>query len=130
MGHSSSFYFMRLKLEDLPFSLQNQVSAQLYGANKPHSPASSPIVERPLGDEPLAKEKGQAGHPARYVVRVCSHRQRLLDEDNLSAKYFCDSLRYAGLLPSDAPAICQIITTQVKVKTKAEQRTEITIEIP
>lgn len=89
-----------------------------------------PKLERAPRDEPLAKDKAQAVNPGKYAVRIKSYRRKLLDEDNLAGKYFVDCLRYAGILPSDAPDRCSLQTTQVKVKTKEEELTEIEIDIP
>jgi hypothetical protein len=110
-------------------AVQAQIAAQLYANRTPHdhSPAPAPILERGAGERPLATAQAQAGHSGKYLVRVVSFRCRLLDEDNLCEKYHVDGLRYAGLLPSDAPGCCRIETTQQKVRTKAEERTEITI---
>lgn len=122
-------------LEDIPLHMQPEASTQLFTKHnailaQAHHTSPGSLLERSPRNEPLATPQSEAIHSGRYVVRVVSYRQRLLDEDNLSAKYFCDGLRYAGLLPEDSPAICQILTTQIKVQTKAEQRTEITIDIP
>lgn len=110
--------------------MQQQVAEQLYVVpNKDSHQAPDPIVER--GDPHALAEapQAEAGHPGKYFVRVVSFRVHLLDEDNLCEKYHVDALRYSGLLPSDAPDQCRIITTQEKVATKAEERTEITISL-
>lgn len=90
--------------------------------------ASLAILERHLCDGPLAKSKTEDGHPRKFLVRVTSFRRRLLDEDNLCEKYHVDCCRYAGLLRADDPSQARIITTQEKVRTKAEERTEVAIE--
>lgn len=66
--------------------------------------------------------------PTKRLVRFTSHRLRLLDERNLKDKYFTDALRYAGILFNDSPEWAKIEVSQVQVKTKADERTEITIE--
>lgn len=90
--------------------------------------APATVVERNLRTRPLAKGKTQGGDSGRFLIRVTSHRVRLLDEDNLCAKYVVDCCRYAGLVPGDAPATTQIATGQKKVRSKAEERTEVVIE--
>jgi hypothetical protein len=90
--------------------------------------ASLAVVERHLCDGPLAKGQTEGGHPRKFLVRVTSFRVRLLDEDNLCEKYHVDLCRYAGLLRADDPGQARIVTTQEKVRTKAEERTEVVIE--
>ncbi len=90
--------------------------------------SSAPIMERRSGARPLAAAKAEDSDTGIYVVRVTSYRTRLLDEDNLCEKYHVDGCRYAGLLPSDAPAKARIIVTQKKVATKKQEKTLITIE--
>lgn len=96
--------------------------------------AQGSFSERAVYDGPVGQAKGKTGHTgcsdSRYQVRVISYRQRLLDEDNLIPKYFIDSLRYCGVLPSDAPDKTHITTTQKKVETKQQEKTIIEIDIP
>ena len=66
----------------------------------------------------------------RILVRIESIRKRLLDEDNLVSKYHTDLCRYSGLIPSDAPGVCKIETSQRKAEKGEEERTEITITYP
>lgn len=89
--------------------------------------ASLALVERALGDGPLAAGEGQDGHPRKFLVRVTSYRVRLLDEDNLCEKYHVDLCRYAGLLRSDAAGKARIVTTQEKVGSREDERTVIEI---
>lgn len=93
------------------------------------SPAPTSKSKRGAGARSLATAQAKESHPDFYVVRVTSFRTRLLDTDNLVPKWHVDSLRYAGVLPSDAPDRARIETSQEKVKTKAEERTEIEILI-
>jgi len=86
---------------------------------KPGSPANPRAVaklESNLGHEPLGAKKVQGPTGKRFLVCVTSYRKRLIDEDNLCEKYHVDLCRYAGFLPSDAPEVCSIQTTQVKSK--------------
>jgi hypothetical protein len=77
-------------------------------------------LECGIGDEPLAAQEVQGPVSNRFLVRVTAVRKRLLDEDNLCAKYHVDLCRYAGVIPDDAPGQCQIETRQRKVE-KGEQ---------
>lgn len=85
------------------------------------------VVERPACHEPLEAHQAQASHSGFLNVIVTSFRRRLLDEDNLAEKYHVDALRYAGIISSDSPDKISIKARQEKVKTKAEERTEIEI---
>lgn len=91
------------------------------------APAAEP--QRSVSHESVAAPKGKAANPNRRLVRLTSYRLRLLDERNLTDKWFVDSLVYAGILYSDAPKDCQVEVEQCKVEFAAEERTEITIEI-
>lgn len=92
--------------------------------------AVRPIVERPDRPRRVAKAKAQAAHPERILVRVTSVRRRLLDEDNLSAKYVIDCCRYAGLLPTDAPGQVKIEVGQRKPGPGESECTEVEIITP
>lgn len=78
--------------------------------------------------EPLAKAKGKEGDTGRFRVRVTSFRRRLTDQDNLAPKFFIDCLRYAGVIPDDSPQAIDYTITQVKVRKKEEERTEIEVD--
>jgi hypothetical protein len=78
-------------------------------------------------NEPVAAKTGEAGHPDRVHVRIVSFRRRLIDPDNLCPKYFVDCTRYAGWIKDDNAKEITLEVRQVKVKTKAEERTEIEI---
>lgn len=94
-----------------------------------HCEIASPKPERATRDDALAEAQAQGRNQQRFLVVITSFRRRLLDEDNLCGKYHCDLLRYAGILPSDAPGQTQIQNRQSKVKTKEEERTEIEVTI-
>ena len=93
------------------------------------SDAPTPLTKRSARTRSLATIKAQESDTRFRVVRVKSFRVRLLDSDNLVPKWHIDSLRYAGILPSDAPDRARIETSQEKVGSKAEERTEIEILI-
>lgn len=76
---------------------------------------------------PLEKKKVQGSNCERFLVCVTSRRKRLIDEDNLCEKYVVDLLRYAGILPSDAPDKLKIEVAQTKCPRNSPE--EITIEI-
>lgn len=87
-------------------------------------------LKQTLCHESVAAEKREDRDSPGHVVRITSFRRRLLDADNLfgGTKYFTDGLRHAGLIPGDEPDVIRLEVRQVKVKTKAEERTEIEIE--
>lgn len=93
-----------------------------------NDPTPAPKLECRPRTRALAKSKAKDGDSTCYLVRVVSFRVRLLDEDNLCEKWHVDALRYAGILPDDAPGKARIETRQEKVGSKAEERTEITVE--
>lgn len=102
-----------------------------YEAFQARRAAFNPKPECSVPYEPLAEAGGKTENsgsiPTR--VRITSYRRRLLDWDNLAGgcKYFCDCCTYSGLIPGDAPDQITLEVSQVKVKTKQEERTEITI---
>ena len=99
-------------------------------ANNTNDTGKAPILERTAGNAALVETQVQSGTGDRILVRIESVRKRLLDEDNLVSKYHTDLCRYSGLIPSDAPGICKIETTQRKAEKGEEERTEITITYP
>ena len=90
----------------------------------------APITQRTAGNAALVEAQVQSGTGDRIFIRIESVRKRLLDEDNLVSKYHTDLCRYSGLIPSDAPGICKIETSQRKAEKGEEERTEITITYP
>jgi hypothetical protein len=88
------------------------------------------IPQRASSDAALGAAQVQGGTGNRILVRIESVRKRLLDEDNLVSKYHTDLCRYSGLIPSDAPGVCKIETSQRKAEKGEEERTEITITYP
>jgi len=122
-----------MKVEDFNPKMQEQIRQQLQAKNEGHRQGQTRIeapgsfVEPAVVNEPLGTNQGEASHSGRLVVRVESFRRRLLDEDNLAIKWAVDALRYAGIIPDDSPDKVSIKACQQKVKTKEEERTEITI---
>jgi hypothetical protein len=70
--------------------------------------------ERPVVPTLAQGPAAQAGGAGRIVVSVKACRRRLLDEDNHVTKFIVDGLRYAGLIPSDAPDKVHIRFSQEK----------------
>lgn len=87
------------------------------------------IFERRPRSRSLAKGQAKGCDSTFYLVRVTSYRTRLIDTDNLVPKWHVDSLRYAGIIPSDAPDRARIETRQEKVSGKENERTEIEVMI-
>jgi hypothetical protein len=98
--------------------------------HNPNDTGKAPITQRTAGNAALVEAQAQSGTCDRILIRIESIRKRLLDEDNLVSKYHTDLCRYAGLIPSDAPGVCKIETTQRKAAKGEEERTEITITYP
>lgn len=109
---------------------RNELNAVLarkgYGILNPGKSRGAELECR-TGDEPLGQVATEAINPAKLIVRIVSFRRRLLDTDNLASKWHTDALRYAGIIPSDAPYECEIQTTQVKVTTESAEHTLIEI---
>ena len=95
-----------------------------------NNPGKTPIAQRTAGNAALGEAQVEGRTGDRILIRIESVRKRLLDEDNLVSKYHTDLCRYSGLIPSDAPGICKIETTQRKAEKGEAERTEITITYP
>lgn len=114
------------------FPLANQGFLDL---NDPHhgadhvagNPGNDAELERYSGPALEADAPAQGGDTAKFLVRVTSIRKRLLDEDNLCEKFHVDCLRYAGILPSDAPHTTRIVTTQRACREGEEEKTLIEV---
>jgi hypothetical protein len=70
--------------------------------------------------ESVATAERKANNTARYLVRIDSRRKRLIDPDNLCAKYMLDAIKYAGCIPDDRPQDIQFQIGQTKVETEEE----------
>jgi Holliday junction resolvase RusA-like endonuclease len=64
-----------------------------------------------------------------YTLGITRFSTKTLDVDNLAGgcKPLIDQIRYAHLIPDDNPESVEITFAQVKVRTQAEQRTEVRI---
>lgn len=81
----------------------------------------------PVLNGAMGQDGGEDRDSASISVRIVSFRKRLIDPDNLCPKYFIDCLRYSQLIPDDRAQDINLQVQQQKVKSKAEERTEITI---
>lgn len=90
-------------------------------------PGQAPKLERDLRDGAMGAVQVQGRNSGRFLVRVTSYRKRLLDYDNLCEKYHIDCLRYAGLIPGDAPGTTEIEVREEKIEPGAAERVRIEI---
>lgn len=90
--------------------------------------ASSAEPQPAVCHDALAAKKGEAQYAGRVRVCVTGFRRRLLDPCNFCTKYFVDCLRYAHIIADDRLEDISLEVRQIKVKTKADERTEIEIE--
>lgn len=82
-------------------------------------PSALPALE--AGNAPEAR------HPAKRVVRISCLRVKRQDPDNGIYKWHIDAIRAAGLIHDDTEEAIELITRQIKVATKAEEKTIIEI---
>lgn len=88
--------------------------------------------KRALVEVPKAKATSKdcvAKRNPLYTLAITRYSTKTLDVDNLAGgcKPLIDQIRYAHLIPDDNPESVNITFSQVKVRTQAEQRTEVTI---
>jgi hypothetical protein len=95
--------------------------------NEDHRVLPAPVTQHLVQDESLGEEGRKAKDAGRFLVRVTSFRSRSTDIDNICPKYAIDCLRYAQIIPEDSPDCIELVVRQEKVKTKAEERTEIEV---
>jgi len=86
----------------------------------------APALERTIP----GKTTGIQGIEKRHRLCVTGFRIRPLDPDNFAGgtKDIIDGLRHAGLIPGDEPWRIILETDQVRVRSLAEENTEIVIE--
>ncbi len=91
-----------------------------------HAPKRS-LVKVPKAKEP-SKDCVAKRNPL-YTLALTRFSTKTLDVDNLAggSKPLIDQIRYSKLNPDDNPESVEITFSQVKVKTQAEQRTEVRI---
>lgn len=123
---------MRLKLEDLPFALQDQVSAQLHGPRKANRIVPNPVAQCDQTPALGCTIQGEAQSMGRVTVKFTGYRVKPLDPDNFagSVKDLLDGLRKCELIKGDEPWRIILQTEQVKVPHFEEERTEIELIYP
>jgi len=85
-------------------------------------------MERATSSTPLEK-KAYPRFDSPVRIRVVSYRCRLCDADGVSAKAAIDGLVHCGVLQDDGPRyVEEVAYSQVKVKNKEQEKTEIWIE--
>ena len=91
--------------------------------------ASNPVTKRPAQQTLVALPKRKEKVSNRTYVRITRYSTRPLDCDNYAGgcKPIIDQLRYAKLIKDDSPEDIEVQFKQVKIKTKAEEHTEIEI---
>lgn len=102
-----------------------------YGTAKiiDRSADKTPNVEQTVGHGPLPTHATTA-FDSLVRIAVVSYRTRLADADGISAKYAIDGLVYAGVIKDDcAKYVQEVAYSQVKVKTRSEEKTEIIVEV-
>lgn len=119
----------RLTLDDLLAKCSPTVRKLNAGLFPAGGPAPAAKLEPSNQPRPLAASPPKDRDTRKRLVQLTSYRIRLLDEDNLCAKFHVDSLRYAGILPGDDPSQARIQTRQEKVAHKHQERTEIIVSI-
>ena len=87
------------------------------------NPDSKRKLERPVCNEPLAKDEGKKAPTGRVRVRVSVFRKRLTDPCNCTQKYFVDALRHVGLLADDREE--DIVLEVRQKKTRGQEETLI-----
>lgn len=119
----------RLTLDDLLSKCGPSVRKLNPGIFPPDRRAPATLTEPSPRHGTLAASTAQKRDSRKRLVRLTSFRVRLLDEDNLVAKWHVDALRYAGILHGDDPSQAHIETRQQKVAHRNQERTEITVDI-
>lgn len=91
-----------------------------------------PVAQRDQAPALGATIRGEAKSLVRTIVRFVGYRVKPLDPDNFagSVKDLLDGLRHAGLIRGDEHWQITLETSQERVGTFKEERTEITIEWP
>ena len=87
----------------------------------------TPVVESNSRDATLGASEVQGRSSQSILVRVTSHRKKLLDEDNLCEKYHVDLCRYAGIISGDEAEKTKIEVRQFKIKKGGTEKTTIEI---
>ena len=92
----------------------------------PHlCPPSCPQSEPAVCLESVGTTPREDCHAKSCAVSIVSYRHRLLDTDNLCAKYFLDAIRYSQLIADDCADEIEYSIRQEKVERPEDERTEI-----
>lgn len=90
-----------------------------------------PVLEQVVLHDPLETKQAKEGHPngslPRFVIEITSYRCQLTDPDNLCPKFLIDAIRHSGWIPNDTPDLIELVTRQVRVSKRDEQRTVLRI---
>ena len=86
-------------------------------------PKPKPAPAKALAGCPPAQDAGAS----RRLVRITVHRPRLHDPDNITVKAIIDALRSHKIIPDDRPEDVAVEITQVKCRTKKQQKTVVEI---
>lgn len=90
--------------------------------------SAAPDMERPARHESVQAEQGLPFNTP-VSITIISHRVRLCDPDNVSAKACIDGLVHCGILRDDSPKeVSEVRYRQIKVKNREEEKTVIEIE--
>lgn len=81
--------------------------------------------KRPVRNESLAKDEGKEKNTGRIHIRFTVKRKRLIDPDNIIAKYLIDCLRYAGAIPDDRQKDVSLEVRQEKTREEEETLIEL-----
>ena len=100
-------------------SFSHSATARIF--NSKPQPASRQALVNPC--------QGETPRKNRVTLVITRSAVSLLDADNYAGgcKPLIDQLRYAKLIADDDPETVEILFRQVKVKTKAEEMTKVTI---
>jgi hypothetical protein len=117
---------VKIKLNEVSPALSKRIINQM-AAEDEREPQGS-IPQRLILNGALAAQEREKTNSRRISVRVESIRKRLIDPDNLCAKWFVDCLRYCGVLRDDTASDIEFTITQRKAKKGEQERTELTID--
>jgi hypothetical protein len=117
---------VKIKLNEISPALSKRIINQMAAEDKRGTQSSIP--ERSVFNGALATPEREEANSRRISVRVESIRKRLIDPDNLCAKWFVDCLRYCGVLRDDTASDIEFTITQRKAQKGEQERTELTID--
>jgi hypothetical protein len=116
---------------DSPYDPRGNQHSVVAGKNPASKHAGTSVAKfKQILCSTLDKEKkGEGRSPvgSKTCIVVVCYRIRLQDRDNSygSAKALLDALRYAGVIQDDRERDIELDVAQVKVKRKADERTEL-----